>query len=65
MALEVRLSTPTKAAMKSKCAGPFSLETSAFAVDGAEGLSMIVFSPVAAAAARAVEILLVEMSRAA
>jgi len=44
-------------------AGPFSLETSAFAVDGADGLSMIVFSPLAAADVRAVEVLLAERAR--
>ena len=45
--------------------GAFSLETSAFAVEGADGLSMIVFSPVAAADLRAVELLLAEHARSA
>jgi len=39
-------------------AGPFTLETSAFAVNGADGLSMIVFTPVSSADAQAVELLL-------
>jgi transcriptional regulator with XRE-family HTH domain len=45
--------------------GPFSLEVSAFAVDGAEGLTMIVFTPVAAADVRAVEALLAQRDQAA
>jgi transcriptional regulator with XRE-family HTH domain len=39
-------------------AGSLSLETSSFAVDGAGGLSMIVFTPVSPADARAIEALL-------
>jgi len=39
-------------------AGPLTLETSAFAVDGAEGLSMVVFTPTSPADARAIAALL-------
>lgn len=39
-------------------AGPISLEFSAFAVEGSEGLSMMVFTPVAPADVRAIEALL-------
>lgn len=39
-------------------AGPIALEFSAFAVEGSEGLSMMVFTPVSPADARAVELLL-------
>jgi len=41
-------------------AGPLTLETSAFAVDGADGLSMIVFTPTTPADARAIALLLSE-----
>jgi transcriptional regulator with XRE-family HTH domain len=46
-------------------AGPLTLEYSAFAVDGAEGLSMIVFTPATAADARAIEGLIARGVRAA
>jgi transcriptional regulator with XRE-family HTH domain len=39
-------------------AGPLTLETSAFAVDGAEGLSMVVFTPTSPADAEAIAALL-------
>lgn len=45
-------------------AGPLSLETSAFAVDGADGLSMIVFTPDTPAGARAIEMLLTRREQA-
>jgi len=38
--------------------GPFSLETSAFNVDGLDGLSMMLFTPVSAEDARAVSTIL-------
>jgi transcriptional regulator with XRE-family HTH domain len=38
--------------------GPFTLEVTAFPVDAADGLTMIVFTPVAAADARAIEALM-------
>jgi hypothetical protein len=38
--------------------GSFTLETLAFAVDGADGLSMVVFTPATAADVRAVEVLI-------
>jgi transcriptional regulator with XRE-family HTH domain len=44
-------------------AGPLTLETSAFAVDGADGLSMIVFTPVSPADARAIAALLSDKTR--
>ena len=44
-------------------AGPLALETSAFAVDGADGLSMIVFSPATPADAAAVASLLRNVPR--
>ncbi len=44
-------------------AGPLTLETSAFAVDGADGLSMVVFTPASPADARAIELLLSDRSR--
>jgi len=44
-------------------AGPYVLETSAFPVDGADGLSMIVFSPASPADLRAVELILAERAR--
>jgi transcriptional regulator with XRE-family HTH domain len=43
--------------------GSFTLETMAFTVDGAEGLSMIVFSPVSTADAKAVAMLIAEHTR--
>ena len=42
--------------------GSFTLETLAFAVDGAEGLSMVVFTPVSPADVRAVETLIAKKS---
>ena len=42
--------------------GSFTLETLAFAVDGAEGLSMVVFTPVSPADVRAVETLIARKS---
>ena len=45
--------------------GPFTLEISAFAVDGAEGLTMLVFTPASAADARAIEALMSRKDRAA
>ena len=44
-------------------AGPLTLETSAFAVDGADGLSMVVFTPVSPADARAIAQLLSDKTR--
>jgi hypothetical protein len=44
-------------------AGPLTLECSAFAVDGADGLSMVVFTPTSPADARAIALLLAERSR--
>jgi transcriptional regulator with XRE-family HTH domain len=45
--------------------GPFTLEISAFAVDGAEGLTMLVFTPASAADARAIEALMARRAEAA
>jgi transcriptional regulator with XRE-family HTH domain len=45
--------------------GAFSLEYASFAIDGAEGLTMIVFTPVAAADVRAIEALMARRERAA
>jgi transcriptional regulator with XRE-family HTH domain len=45
--------------------GPFTLEVTAFAVDGAEGLTMLVFTPVSAADVRAIEALLARRDQAA
>ena len=45
--------------------GSFSLSYASFAVDGAEGLTMIVFTPVAAADVRAIEALMARRSEAA
>jgi hypothetical protein len=45
--------------------GQFALEVSAFAVEGAEGLTMMVFTPASAADARAMEVLLARRARAA
>ena len=45
--------------------GPFTLEISAFAVDDAEGLTMLVFTPVSAADARAIEALMARRAEAA
>ena len=44
--------------LRHSLAGPITLEYSAFAVDGAEGLSMIVFTPLSAADTQAIEALL-------
>ena len=44
-------------------ADPLTLEYSAIAVDGAEGLGMVVFTPAAAADARAIALLLADQSR--
>jgi transcriptional regulator with XRE-family HTH domain len=45
--------------------GSFSLSYASFAVDGAEGLTMVVFTPVAAADVRAIEALMARRSEAA
>jgi transcriptional regulator with XRE-family HTH domain len=45
--------------------GPFTLEVTGFAIDGAGGLTMIVFTPVSAADARAIEALLARRAEAA
>ncbi len=45
--------------------GPFTLEVTAFPVDAAEGLTMIVFTPVSAADARAIEALMARRADAA
>jgi transcriptional regulator with XRE-family HTH domain len=45
--------------------GPFTLEVTTFAVDAAEGLSMLVFTPVSAADARAIEALMARRAEAA
>lgn len=44
-------------------AGPITLEYSAFAVDGAEGLDMVIFTPVTPADARAIALLLARGDR--
>jgi transcriptional regulator with XRE-family HTH domain len=49
----------------SPAVGSFSLSYASFAVDGAEGLTMIVFTPVAAADVRAIEALMARRSEAA
>jgi hypothetical protein len=46
-------------------AGPITLEYSAFAVDGGDGLSMVVFSPASAADLRAVQALIARTTQAA
>jgi transcriptional regulator with XRE-family HTH domain len=46
-------------------AGPLGLETSAFAVDGGDGLSMVVFTPASAADALAIEGLMTRLEQAA
>jgi transcriptional regulator with XRE-family HTH domain len=45
--------------------GPLTVEYSTFAVDGADGLSMVVFTPTSAADARAIEVLLSHRNQAA
>ena len=45
--------------------GPFTLEVSSFAVDGGEGLTMIVFTPAAAADVRAMQALMARRAEAA
>jgi hypothetical protein len=45
--------------------GAFSVEYASFAVDGAEGLTMIVLTPVAAADVRAIEALIARRGQAA
>jgi transcriptional regulator with XRE-family HTH domain len=45
--------------------GPFTLEVQTFAVDGADGLTMMVFTPVSAADARALAALIARMDKAA
>jgi transcriptional regulator with XRE-family HTH domain len=44
-------------------AGPLTFEYSTFAVDGADGLSMVVFTPASPADARAIELLVADRSR--
>lgn len=51
--------------LRHSLAGPLTLEYSAFAVDGAHGLSMIVFTPVSAVDVEAVEALLARKTQAA
>ena len=46
-------------------AGPLTFEYSTFAVDGADGLSMVVFTPASPADARAIALLVADRSRAA
>jgi hypothetical protein len=45
--------------------GPLTLEYSTFAVDGADGLSMVVFTPTSPADAQAIEVLLSHTDQAA
>jgi hypothetical protein len=45
--------------------GPFALEVQAFTIDGSDGLTMMVFTPVSAADARALAALVARMDQAA
>jgi transcriptional regulator with XRE-family HTH domain len=61
LAAELQASSPD---FRRLCAvGPLTLEYSAFAVDGAAGLSMVVYTPISAADVRAVETLIARKAR--
>ena len=62
---EVRNHGSGRKRMNNPFVGPFTLEISAFAVDGADGLTMLVFTPVSAADARAIEALIARRAEAA
>jgi hypothetical protein len=51
--------------LRHSLAGPITLEYSAFAVDAANGLSMVVFTPISPADARAIETLISRRNQAA
>ena len=62
---EVRSHGAGRKRMNNPFVGPFTLEISAFAIDGAEGLTMLVFTPASAADARAIEALMARRAEAA
>jgi hypothetical protein len=62
---EVRSHGAGRKRMNNPFVGPITLEISAFAIDGAEGLTMRVFTPVAAADEAAIEALMARRQRAA
>lgn len=62
---EVRSHGSGRKRMHNPFVGPLTLEISAFAVEGAEGLTMLVFTPATAADARAIEALMARRAEAA